>query len=144
MKTTAAAAIAGALASFLTLTSAGWLGEAAGATPRQDKEVRAQKFVLVNDKGDVKAVLATDKNSRPVFALVDGNGKVRLSIAITREDLPGIGLTDSRGRSIIGLAVTQEDDAAFTLSDDKGKVQAAISIERGTGKLLLNGEVRDK
>jgi hypothetical protein len=110
----------------------------------QDKEYRGEKFVLVDGKGEVKAVLATDKNGKPVFAMVDGNGKARISLAITKDDTPALGFTDSKDRAIIGLAVTDDDDAAFTLSDKKGKVQAALSVEGGTGKLHLNGEVHDK
>ncbi len=116
----------------------------AHAAAPQDKEYRGEKFVLVDGKGEVKAVLATDKNGKPVLAMVDGNGKARISIAITKDDTPALGFTDSKDRAIIGLAVTDDDDAAFTLSDKKGKVQAALSVEGGTGKLHLNGEVRDK
>jgi hypothetical protein len=41
------------------------------------KEVRAQSFVLVNDKGEVQGVFSFDESQagRPTIKLFDGNGR---------------------------------------------------------------------
>ncbi len=142
MKSIVAAVLACVAGCLVTLLVVHGSGDAWAARAEQVKEVRTEKLVLVDAKGGVKAVLATDKTGRPVFAMVDGKGNVRISIAITDNDLPAIGMTDNKDRSVIGMAVTMEDDAALTLMDRKGAVQAALLIENGTGKLQLNGKDR--
>ncbi|OHB77689.1 MAG: hypothetical protein A2Z34_09770 [Planctomycetes bacterium RBG_16_59_8] len=129
----AAAGLLGGLAAGVL-----FFGNTTDAAPGDD--VRTKRLILLNDKDEVRAVLATDKTGRPVLAFCDSKGNVRISIAITNDDCPAIGMTDAKDRSIIGLAVTEANDAAFTLMDEKGEVRAAVGIEKGAGKFLLEGK----
>ncbi len=83
------------------------------------EEVRAKKFVLVNEKGTpvgvfgvfdgqlslmlydqnkkVRAVLAVDKDGQPGFVLVDENGKIRVQFDI-EENEPRLMLLDENGK----------------------------------------------
>ena len=115
-----------------------FFGNTTDAAPGDD--VRTRRLVILNDKDEVRGVFATDKTGRPVLAFCDSKGNVRISVAITDDDCPAIGMTDTKDRSIIGLAVTEENDAAFTLMDEKGEVRAAVGIEKGIGKFLLDGK----
>ncbi|MBI5577469.1 MAG: hypothetical protein HY896_14045 [Deltaproteobacteria bacterium] len=140
MKSIVAAVLAGVAGCLVTLVMVHGNGDAWAARAEQVKEIRTERVVLVDAKGGLKAVLGTGNDGRPVFAMVDGKGNVRISIAISSNDSPAIGMTDSKNRAVIGLAVTNNDDAALTLTDNQGKVQAALGIQKGSGKLKLNGK----
>lgn len=135
--------LTGLLSSAATIVLTSGVSEAHAASVSQDKTVKAEQFILLGKKGEVRAVLSCGKDGQPVFAMVDQNEKVRVSLAITKDGSPALGFTDSKERSVIGLAVTEDDDAAFTLMDKKGDVKAALAVQGGNGKLMLNGKEQD-
>ena len=99
------------------------------------EEVRAKKFVLVNEKGTpvgtfgvfngqlslmlhdqdrkVRAILAVDKDGQPAFVLLDENGKIR-----TQFDLEG-------------------NEPRLILLDENGKIRAQFHTEGNEPKLML-------
>jgi len=60
--------------------------------------VRAHSFVLLDENGKVRAMLAVAKDG-PGLRLSDENGKLRASLGVT-EDGPGLHLLDENGRGL--------------------------------------------
>ena len=77
------------------------------------KVIRSNEFILEDDKGNVRAVLAVTKYG-PQLCLYDENGK-------TLFELTGavLGMMDENGKTRVELAVLQ-DGAGMALYDEDG------------------------
>jgi hypothetical protein len=165
MKGVLTIAVTAVVSSVATVALMRALPDAHASAPRQDKEFSAERFVLVDGKGDPKAFLASNKNGEPFVAMLDGHGKVRIVMG-TKDDMPTLSFTDSKGRAVISLAVTKDDRPALEMGDSKGqtlmslgvvdsdhvrfvlldknaKPKASLHVEKGKGLLELNGSKRE-
>lgn len=99
--------------------------EPASAQPSDGvlKEVRANKFVLVDDDGKMLAQLGVDVFG-PTLSLSDKNDKVRAWLGVD-EDGPLLQLSDDKGK-VRALLGADEDVSGLSLFDDKGKGRCTI------------------
>jgi len=99
-----------------------------GAT-RQSKEVVAEKFVLVDDKGNIKAELTSGPEG-PRFAFFGKNGEAYVDF-IALEDSAGIAFIDNFGapRTVVLLGV---EKTGMYFLDPEGKPRMGMGLpEKG-------------
>jgi hypothetical protein len=114
------------------------------------KEIRASKFVLQDETGSERAVLAYDKNGvaleltdenetpraqlmvikeGPVLNLRDEEGRVRVQITkLNTNSMAGISFYNENGVSIAQLNLTRSGFPALTLSDQDAKPRIMIGV----------------
>jgi hypothetical protein len=97
-------------------------------------EVRAKKFVLVDDTGKTRAVLDVDK-SEPGLTLLDAAGKPRAGLRVSAAG-PSLDLYDAAGKPRAGLFVVA-GGPVLTLADAAGKWRASLGVLAGGSSLDL-------
>ncbi len=84
-------------------------------TPAAASDVlRARRFELVNDKGDVIGVLNQQKGL-PYLLLADTAGKPRISLAIADQNVPSIAICDTKGAVRAALTYNEQPKTARLL-----------------------------
>jgi hypothetical protein len=116
---------------------------AAGRTQAQKpgetgKVIRANAFVLVDEQGDTRAVLAAGKDGlEPGLCLFDEKGEVRAALSVS-DDGPRLVLYDEKGTPRAGLNAFK-DGPGLLLHDENGETRAALGTgERGPGLSLYD------
>ena len=95
----------------------GWAdGRRLAAPPN---EVRAKKFVLVDDKGITRALLAASEDGT-ALDLWDESGKPRAALSALK-DAPALALWDEKGNTRVGLYVSK-DGPGLALYDKNEKM----------------------
>jgi len=105
------------------------------------KEIRANKFILEDENGKIRAGLYINSDG-PQFRLWDENGKPRATMSVFK-DGPGLRLFDENGKPRAGLVVFM-DGPGLRLFDENGKPRAKLGLSTdGTGLVLYdeNGKV---
>jgi hypothetical protein len=92
------------------------VGMGQGSAPVVPQEIRAHKFTLVGNNGELRASL---------MMLKDG---------------PGLFLYDTNGGERAGLWLDKEDDPAFTLSDEKRQPRTKLSVDKLGPHVQLNNQ----
>jgi hypothetical protein len=69
------------------------------------KTIKAEKLILVNSVGDIRAELSTDQ--RPWLTMKDSNGIERLTIGLGLDDDPVIEMCQANGEKRMELALSQ-------------------------------------
>jgi hypothetical protein len=113
------------------------------AMPRA-QTVEAQKFVLKDSAGKVRAVLAMDKDKDgPVLVLADENEKPRAGLGVFK-DGPRLILRDGNGatpRVELGvLGLESKDWPVLVLRDENGKVRVGLTVFKDGPVLHLYDE----
>ncbi len=107
------------------------------------KVVRANQFILEDEKGRMRATLAVSKDTSalrlydksgkpravlgvlgdagPALVLNDGNDKTRVQLIVLR-DVPVLALMDGNDKSRIKLGVLKDGEPVLALHDETGKV----------------------
>ena len=97
------------------------------------KVIRANGFVLVDEKGKERAVLAVVK-SVPRLSLFDENGKPRAGLGVDK-DGPRLSLFDENGKPRAGLSVPK-DGPMLSLWDENGKTARVVLAVTKDGPAL--------
>jgi hypothetical protein len=115
----------------------------------KDREFRAQKFTLVDDQDNLRAVLSVvdgavalsladanraarislivNQEGEPIVQLCDGDGKPRAAIALSSGH-PTVGLHDAAGDVRLSFGVTDKDETIIELRDKSGKRRASLAL----------------
>jgi hypothetical protein len=115
----------------------------------EDREFRAQKFTLIDDEDNVRAVLSVvdggvslsladanraarmsltvNQKGEPIVQLCDGDGKPRAAIALSNGH-PSVGLHDAAGDVRLSFGVTDKDEPIIELRDKSGKRRASLAL----------------
>jgi hypothetical protein len=101
------------------------------------KVVRANRFVLVDEKGKECAVLRVDKDG-PALGLYDESVEPRIVLGVNK-DGPALGLYDENGKPRIGLVVL-EKESQLSLSNEKGKSCVILGLDKDGPRLALSDE----
>jgi hypothetical protein len=107
------------------------------APSKPEKIIQANKFILEDENGKLRAMLSADQNG-PGLSLTDENGKVRALLNV-RKDGPGLGLLDENGKSRVILSAGAQG-TALCLKDENGKLRVALSVSGDEVGLLLRDE----
>lgn len=83
-------------------------------------EVRAHKFVLVDENDKQRAVISTDK-ANPLIALYDQNQKIRVGLN-AHKDGPGLLMYDAEGKQQMAV-FADKNGPGIIITDEKGKIQ---------------------
>jgi hypothetical protein len=117
---------------------AGTFGPTMAAAPAAGgKEVRANHFVVEDENGKVRAVLAVFKDG-PGLTLADENGNPR-AMLIMGKGGPALTLSDENGKVRAGLNATKET-AGLTLADENGKNRAALVVGKNGPQVGLSDD----
>jgi hypothetical protein len=103
------------------------------AMPRARK-VEAERFLLEDETGKVRAMLMVDKDGPGLF-LYDENGKTRFGASVDK-DGSGLGLLDENGNPRVALVVGT-DGPILTLTDENGKGRTTLAVPKKGPKLAL-------
>jgi hypothetical protein len=97
--------------------------------PGTAKEIRANKFVLVDQNGKTRASLEINELG-PTLALKDGKGKDRVLLSVWKESSPCLHLIDDNGIYRVSLSAAAGSD--LILRDEKSYPSFVVS-SYGTG-----------
>jgi len=126
------------------------------AAVKNNEVVRAKRFIVMDDLGRERIVLAADlmaldkngnpdvtKGTRTGLRLFDENGKIRASLGFSQSGT-GLTLSDENGKIRTSLGFDQSG-TGLDLSDENGKPRTLLGIGRGGTNLNLydgNGKLR--
>ncbi len=100
-----------------------------GATSlKSGNVIRANRFILEDQNGNVRGVLSVNDND-PALHLLDENGKVRVALGITKYG-PTLGLCDENGTARSTLSAV-EGGQGVGLFDEKDTLRAMLGISKG-------------
>ena len=104
------------------------------------KEVRASRFVLVDDSGNTRATLGLDKGA-PGLRLLDGKGKALAWLAIAAMKSRGsrLGLADENGKTRFTLSVNK-DMTLLAMRGKNGKSRAMLIATKNGPEMSLRDE----
>ncbi len=102
----------------------------------EGKVIVANKFILEDERGRKRAVLATDKGNA-LLALSDENGKLRALLDVSNNK-PGLALYDEE-KNPRAVLCSDKDKPSLTLHGKRGTGGITLSvIENGPGLVLLD------
>jgi hypothetical protein len=91
-------------------------------------EVQARKFVLVDENGKTRSLLAMEQFG-PKLSLTDAQGKTRVELCVVKNG-PVLNLSDTNGATRAGIAVLK-DGPVLSLDYGEGKTRALLAVEEG-------------
>jgi len=121
----------------LLLAVIAWPMLGAADKPTAGKTIEAQKIVIRDAKGAVRAELSTEPGGAPVLAFTDGKGGATMTLRGEANN-PIIELADGAGGSVWLSASTT--GASLSLSKGKGEIELA---SRGTGEPSIRLQDKD-
>lgn len=101
--------------------------------------VEAQRFVLKNVEGKVRAELSTARNNEPKLWFYGEDGKRRIEVSLLSDGTAGVWLLDRQERIRAGLSM-MEEEPSLRLRDQDGRDRINLSlIAEGEPSLFLWG-----
>jgi hypothetical protein len=94
----------------------------------------AQRFILQDSRGVVRAALGVNDAGEVLLALMDARGQGRADMGVTAEGLPRFELFDSAGNTRALVNVDEQDTPSLALYDGH-KARAVVSV-MGQGPYL--------
>jgi hypothetical protein len=95
-------------------------GAAIGQTAPAAKEIRAERFTVVDREGRERVLLATQPNGTYGFWLIGRNGKPSGTFGQPEGGVPAISLRDDDDNTRLSLMATVDGTAGLCLYDKKG------------------------
>lgn len=92
----------------------------------QTDTLRAKRFVLEDENGNVSAAMRTTDDG-PVVELYDQSGEPRLSLTVDSNGIPSVGLLDENGFARVALLADQAESTVM-LGDANGELRAELHI----------------
>ena len=103
------------------------------------RTVVAERFLLTDSNGTVRAVLGVNEQGEVMLGLSDARGNIRADVSVTAEGLPHVELCDSAGNTRALVCVDQQDAPAITLYDS-GMVRLVLSVNADGPFVALTDE----
>jgi plastocyanin len=97
-----------------------------------EKTVRANRFELVDGKGNVRAVLAMTPDDEPRLALADRSGQIQVMLSIEPfpgkpDGIPTLRLLDKAGKPRTDISLGSDGNPVITLRNKNGGHLASLS-----------------
>ena len=90
------------------------------------KEIRASRFVLEDENGNMRAALGIN-NSQPTFVMTDEDGIDRIGLVVTKDGSGGLVLKDKNRNARAGLFNVNKFGPSLMLNNESG--EPCVSIE---------------
>jgi hypothetical protein len=103
------------------------------------KTVVAERFLLTDSNGTVRAVLGVNEQGEALLGLSDARGNIRADISVTAEGLPRVELCDSAGNTRALVCVDEQDAPAVSLYDGR-TTRLVLSVNAGGPFVTLADE----
>jgi len=121
---------------FLSLVACVWLGTSALSTAQsEDKtapsEIRAQKFVVVDDNGKELAEFGIGSNGQPSMAVWNKGKSMVASMGMDNAGMPRFAFEKSSGEPLLELGVMDGRFPVFFLRNDKGERRLGMVVADG-------------
>lgn len=129
---------AGAVVALLAI--AAWLGAATTDVP---EEVRARRFVVLDQAGTVRAEVGTEPDGSAGQRVSDAAGAPRAGLGVSRDGLTRLVFQGRDGAVRASLAVAPEDWPALVLFDKQGRRRFALDVGLGGWPFLAMRERND-
>lgn len=133
-------------AALLLALSTGMLISASRQPNRVAEVIESKRFVLRDDNGHVRGVLALAPDGGTRFVLQDRDGRERLKLTLLSDGSPGVAFTDREGRSRAVLGVLPDETATLVFADRSGKTRAVLGLSPDESSTLVfadrTGETR--
>jgi hypothetical protein len=108
--------------------------------------VQAQKFVMRDAAGNVRAVLGPTAEGGSRLSMQDLSGSDRLRMTLLADGSPGLSFADGEGRSRVVLAFLPDETANLVFADGTGRTRAVFGLmpDESTTLVFTNrrGETR--
>ncbi len=101
------------------------------AVAQESEVIKAQKILLVDSKGVVRAIMGF-ANDEPLISLMDKSGNSRVEMGTGR----GFTIFDEKGNRRILLAVLPGGEPVFNLRDNKGNNRFTLLVTRDEGTVF--------
>jgi hypothetical protein len=103
------------------------------------KVVEAESFRLVNNRGELRALLTAHDDS-PHLAFMDQEEKVRLMLNTNSEGNPTVAMTDDKGNIRVRLAVGHDGSPVLDFGDNNAELRFRLSLEDGERPQISIGD----
>jgi len=100
------------------------------------RTVEAERFLVRNAQGKIRAELGIFEKGVTRLRLLDTDGNARAILAVTDEGLPALAFVD-RGQARLLVAADQDGTAGITLYDQAGKMWVALTTLSQRAGLLV-------
>jgi AMIN domain-containing protein len=118
-----------ALLGFAAVIAAGLVQRTAGAAA--PTRLEAERFLLRDAQGAIRAALETGTDGTPRLALLDATGHERARLHVAANGAPGLTLFDADGKTArAALKIGTEGTPGLSLSDGAGRARAILALYR--------------
>jgi len=97
-------------------------------TTLKGRVFEAQRFVLKDKDGNIRAEWGVEDNNAAVLALMDKNGARRAELSVEADGPAALALKDQDGRPFASLAL-KGGQPSLLLYDRQGKVRAVLNVD---------------
>ncbi len=98
------------------------------AVPKGAMVVEAEKFVVLDTGGKMRAGLGTLPNGAVVLGFWDKDGKARVRLGVEPDGSSSLGLYDKNERFRVVLNAGADESAGLMLNDKDGNGRAALGV----------------
>lgn len=111
-------------------------GQAAWAQDPNAQEIRAERFLLVDDTGAMKAALGMGDDGNARLEVYGPDAEMRAGLGLI-EGQPGLGLLDATGqtRALLGMP---NGEPVLGLLDEQGQMRVGLGMQDGGPMLELS------
>jgi hypothetical protein len=106
------------------------------APPGVADEVRARRFLLVDDRGGTRAALTVAPDGTALFIVADGSRRPRVSLTVGTSGAPSLAVYDGRGHRRATLGVDGGDAPFLLLADGEERGLATLGVTADGGASL--------
>jgi hypothetical protein len=134
------------LGALMLLATASMLISLRAGTGQVAEAVEANRFVLRDADGHVRAVLGLNPDGATRLVLQDRDGRERLRLSLLADGSPGVSFTDREGRTRAVLGLLPDETSSLVFADRWGKTRAVLGLSADESSTLVfadrNGETR--
>ena len=106
--------------------------------------LKANKFLLTNPKGQIRASLSLDSfggsDERPALILFDKDGKPRATLFLGNNDSPEMALYDKNGTNRFNFGLSPAGNAGMTVNNGNFEKLLDVNTSSGIPVIMVRGE----
>ena len=111
---------------------------------RSSTVIRANKFLLTNPKGQIRASLSLDsfggKDEGPALTFFDRDGKPRAIVYLGKSDSPEMVLYDKNGTNRFNFGLAPAGNAGMTVNNGNFEKLLDVNTSSGVPVITVRGE----